>query len=42
MFDTLSIFSDNGAIYKSNVHKFFSGDDEIVQITNDGVITKSI
>jgi hypothetical protein len=42
MFDTLSIFSDNGAVYKSNVHKFFSGGNLICQINSEGVITDLI
>jgi hypothetical protein len=42
MFDTLSIFSDNGAIYKSNLHKFFVENNLVCQINNDGIITESI
>ena len=42
MFDTLSIFSDNGAVYRSNLHRFFVGNNLVCQINSDGVITESI
>ena len=42
MFDTLSIFSDNGAVYRSNLHRFFVGNNLVCQINGDGVITESI
>lgn len=42
MFDTLSIFSDNGAIYKSNLHQFIVNGNTVAKINQDGIIVNQI
>lgn len=41
-FDNLYIYSDNGAVYRSNLHKFIVNDNTVAQITRDGIITDYI
>ena len=41
-FDDLYIYSDGGAIYRSNLHKFIVNDNTVAQITRDGIITDYI
>lgn len=42
MFDTLSIYSDNGAIYKSNLHQFIVDNNTIAKINQNGIIVNQI
>ena len=42
MFDTLSIYSDNGAIYKSNLHQFIVNNNTVAKINQDGITVNQI